>query len=185
MRRVFVPVFLVLLALFFVGCSVQYNQALRKWTRKANNYSFETFDARILFRATYLSPGFRQAAKNKIDEWMHVAQDDFIPDVHYLEDVEEGDFFVSVYVLPGYPLLNSKGERFWEFRLELPDGQKIDPTLIQSVSVTEREKRLFPYVDRWSRVYYVKFPVTALVPPFTLALRGVGGTSLLKWEVEE
>ena len=189
MRKYIFFKFLVLFLMIFsfAGCAggVQYNQQLYKWTRKSNLYSFNTLDVRILFRATYLSDEFRNAAKLRIDEWMKTTSADYIPDVNYLNSYESGQFLVSIYTPKFYPKITDKSSHFWEFRLELEDGRMIAPQSVTTVEVTEREIRLFPYMNRWSKFYYVKFPVASLKPPFQLALRSAGGTSILKWKVGE
>ena len=181
MNKRFLTILLLLLLVVASCSSLQYHRTLRRWTRQHDVYSIETLNARVLWHATYLSPEYRATARAKINEWKKLEPGEMTNYVDYLMSNETGSFLVSIYTPKGFPSLKSDSDSFWEFTLNLPTGEALMPTSIESVKLTPREYRLFPYVNRWSQFYWVKFPVGSLNMPFTLSLRSAGATSFLDW----
>lgn len=182
-RKIFVIALLFALALPEMAFArVHYRSIMRRWTVGDNIYDPETFNAKINWRATYLSPEFRQTARTKITEWKKLPPGEMTTFPSYLTDNEEGVFLVAIYTPKNYPPINADTENFWDFTLNLPGGATMAPSSIDTINVTEQEIKLFPYIDRWSTVYRVKFPVGYLTTPFTLALRSAPATSVLQWK---
>ena len=179
-KRFFGLVLLFLLIL--ASCSnLQYKRTLKQWTREQNIYSIDTFAAKVLWHATYLSSDYRATARAKINEWKKLPPGEMSSYPDYLMNIEAGYFIVSIYTPKAYPTLTTNTSDFWEFTLNLPTGESLIPASIESIKVTPREQRLFPYADRWSKFYLVKFSVSHLEMPFTLSLRSAGVTSFLEW----
>lgn len=173
---------LTLLVLTAACSRTSYRGTLNYWTEKANIYCVETFQPRLLWTATYLSPEYREKARLQIDKWKKLTPSEWTPHASYIDDSDTGSFLISIYTPRGYPPINAESDNFWEFTLDLPTGESYVPSSIESVRITPREIRLFPYVNSWSKFYWVKFPVAYLNPPFALSLRSAGVTSLLEWE---
>lgn len=175
---------IIILVGFVAGAcsSVHYSSTTRRWTEGSNVYSAQTFNAKLMWRATYLSPEWRAVAREKVLEWKRLTPDSTTSFAHYITEVGEGDFLLSVYTPKGYPPLISGIDPFWELVLTLPTGESYTPSSVESVNVTPREKRLFPHVNRWSRFYKVSFPIYDIAKPFSLSLRSVAVTSTLTWK---
>lgn len=170
-----------MLALAAACSPVPYKSSYKAWTKGDRVYSADTFEAKLIWRATYLSPEFKERAREQIDVWKKT--NIFLPPyVSYLNTDEEGVFLVSVYTPRGYPAINASPDDFWDLSLDMQDGRVFKPTSIRVIEPTPREARLFPYINRWSTFYEIKFPVTGVEKPFTLALRSAGATSLMKWK---
>lgn len=180
--------------ILFLGCILlmasscvttkEYRKSFHESTETKHLYSYETFAVEILWNATYLSPEYRAEARRQINEWMKLPpyEPGLYPD--YLASNEEGTFIVSIYTPRGFPEITDNSEDFWEFSLKLASGESVMPIAMKRITVTTREKRLFPYINRWSDLYWVKFPVSYLTRPYTLALRSAGGSSFLNWKVK-
>lgn len=174
---------IVVLLLFVTSCyNANYRNAFKTWTARDNVYNFSDFRVDLMWRATYLSPDFRLAAKGYLDELMKEVGDNFNNYPDYLSDNDVGSFIIAIYVPKNYPSLTSNNNKFWEFELDLASGEVVYPKSIETISVTPRESKLFPYVNRWSTLYRVKFPVYDLNQPFSLVLRSAGATSILDWK---
>lgn len=177
-------IFLISTFVFLVSSCVaplSYRRSLRQWTRHDNLYSYETLAAEILWHATYLSPEYQATARAKVNEWKKLEPYDMSAQASYLMENEPGTFLVSIYLPRSYPSITENADNFWEFTLNLPSGEALVPSSIKSVRITPREERLFPYVNRWSSFYEIKFPVGNLDRPFALVLRSAGATSILEW----
>jgi hypothetical protein len=181
MSKKIIFIFLSIFIIVTACSSIPYKRTLRAWTRQQNIYSFETLAARVLWHATYLSPEFKDTAIEKVNEWKKLPPGEMGVHAEYLMSNESGTFLISIYTPRSYPSLTADTDNFWEFTLDLPTGESLVPSSIESVRVTPREQRLFPYVNRWSKFYWVKFPASNLQAPFTLTLRSAGVTSFLDW----
>jgi len=179
-------ILIVLLSLIVsVGCTKtyrNYSKTLRDYTETKRIYSFDNFDAKIVWSATYLAPDFVLAAKERINELKKLGDSPSGVFVDYLVYDKPGEFLIAVYLPKGYPAINAQTDDFWQFTLDTATGKTIPPSSIETVEVTPREQKLFPYLSRWSVFYKVKFPVEYLERPFSLALRSAGVTSFLDWK---
>ncbi len=182
-RRYLWGFLLLVFTVSVVGCStVPYRKTLNNWTEGKKIYSPTTFGSKLQWFATYLSPEYRAVAREQINVWKGYPEDGYIGYVDYIASTEPGVFLVSVYTPRGDPPISVEGDHYWEFTLNLPNGQALVPTSMDTIEVTSREKRLFPYVNRWSTFYRVKFPVGELERPFSLVLRSVPVTSILTFK---
>lgn len=160
-----------------------YRSVLNKWTKSKQWFSAQTFDANVIWHATYFSPEFRRAKaqrhiKKKYLDPMEAAQ--------YVaaEEKKQGEvheFFVSIYTRKPYRQITSGGDSFWEMVLTTEQGQVVEPTLVEPVGIHPYEEVMFPYLNRWSKGYRVVFPKVARGSSFNLTLRSILGESTLRW----
>lgn len=176
-----VLLFIILISTF--SCvNVDRTSDVNYWSKGGSVYSPNTFNAHLLWNVTYLSPEFRDYAREKISKLMKFKTTDYDVQPSYLETDEPGTFMCSVYVPRGAPLITSDSDNYWDLSLITADGVAIKPTSIETVTVTPREYKLFPAHHQWAKLYKVHFPVTFLDRPFTMALRSADATSELKWK---
>lgn len=161
-----------------------YRSLLRKSTRSKQWYSTQTFQANVIWKATYFSPEFRRAFAKK-----HAKKNFLGPleSAQYMAKQEEkqsrvDEFFVGLYARKDYRSLALGENSFWEVVLINEKGEAVEPESIEFVEITPYERIMFPYLDRWSQGYRVLFPKTELGSHFKLSLRSVLGESVLKWD---
>ena len=71
------------------------------------------------------------------------------------------------------------------FRKSAPLGVNwISPESVERVPITPYERKMFPYLDRWSKGYFVVFPKADIGGRFELRLESVAGGSTLKFDVD-
>ncbi len=136
-----------------------YRELLDRWTRR--DLEYDELETRVLVAATYKSWPFRQA---------YVAE---YARVYLLPETEREallrreaaaletyhDFVVSVYA-PARDIAELTRERgIWRLYLEGPGGARVSPSVVERVKEPlPIVSAFFPYVDRWSRVFLVRFP---------------------------
>lgn len=181
----------LILSLSIVGSSFSlhaassYEKILKKWTRHENVYVVENFEARVIWRVTEFSPEFREARLEKLTklyEW-----DDAELSRQRREDSEEAAkydvFFMGIYAGSSeYPEIGKDSGK-WRFLLEVPGSKTIEAVSIERVSVTQKERVLFPYLDKWSEAYLIRFPKTIHENShFALRMAGIPAKSELVWK---
>ena len=139
----------------------------------------------MVWHATYLSPGFREARREKISrlyEWgdkeqMRAEDDDRREEGRY--DV----FFLGIYAGSSqFPEVGKDSGR-WRIVLEAGEGGAIEPVLFERIPVTQLERTLYPYLDKWTEAYLVRFPkVIGSGEGFRLRMTGLPARSELVWK---
>lgn len=150
-----------------------YKKALKRWTRADELYQREDFYASLSWHATYLSAEFVSAQANEIGRiYDHTSYDERrIEREMFDRFAGQTVFFVSFY---GYDYKSgdlADKEPQWILRLEV-DGQRYAPVKIEPVKKpTPLDKQLFPFINTWSRHYYVYFTGFASVKSEDVHLR--------------
>lgn len=161
-----------------------YRAELRQWTHSKQLFNTTTMQTKIIWRATYYSPGFRRAF---VEEHVKRKHMDAVAAARYLAEQEgkqtQGDeFFVGMYTRKPYKSFSLGKESFWEAVLTTGSGEELKPVSIEFVEITPYEEVMFPYVNRWTQGYRVIFPKTDLGKSFKLTLRSVIGQTHLNWD---
>jgi hypothetical protein len=171
MRRFYL--FVCAFCLILSSCAkANYSALLSKETRKSSVYDVNTLSAKLILGATYLSDEFKEYARNRL----------YKNDIHVLgpEYLEEGGdgFIVYAYLEKGTPPISDS--RFWSITLN-KDGTEYLPESIKEIDPTPREEILFPYINRWGRLYWIRFSHPNLSRPFSLEVKSAAASSRLVW----
>ncbi len=162
----------------------KYQQTLDKWTRNARQFSVDNLELRMQWHATYFSPEFRQARRERLahrQEW----SPEEIQQATKKDEADQklyDDFFIDIYA--GSNVWNKIGTDTTRWRLFLEtEGVRVKSLGFQLIPVFEEERGLYPYLDKWSKAYLIRFPkITKEGKPFTLKMAGVPGRSVLEWK---
>ena len=161
-----------------------YKSILKDWTRTDKVYVIENFEARMIWNATYLSDDFRAARREKLAKLLEWNNADLLKKVK--EDGEESRqydvFFLSIYAGSSKFPDVGKNDGQWRVVLEAPSGRDVEAKEFERIPVTQIERETFPYIDKWSNAYYVRFPKTLHGgDSFKLRMSGVPAHSELVW----
>lgn len=175
---------LVLLAAVPAAAKESYSSALKEWTRTGKVYVWDNMEARLIWNATYLSPDFREARREKLDALLEWTDAELMKQVR--DDAEESAeydvFFLSVYAGSSAAPEVGKDDGLWRVFLDTKHAS-VAPLQMERLPVTQVEKALYPHLDKWSRAYYVRFPKTLLPgDAFTLRMAGIPAKSQLVWK---
>lgn len=161
-----------------------YKKALKKVTRKEAVYQRDDFHANIVWAATHQTPEYLQSKTDYIAKIYDLTPQEKqeILDKQNKAFAQQVSFFVSFYSYDRNTTNLSVKDNKWKLYLHT-GAQKIEPSSIRvKEKLTPIEKVLFPYVDHWSKAYYVTFPIESLQVPFTLEIRSPEGNSELRWK---
>lgn len=165
---------------------VTYTNDLKRMTQKGQMFDYTTWDAKIIWRATFFDDQFRRefAKKHAAIHYMGpIESARWMADQQNIQD-REWDFMVVLYSKKEYKKFSMDSDTFWEVLMTTGTGDTVYPSSIEQISITPYEKVMFPYIDRWSKMYRVSFPKTALSKDVSLTLRSILGKSTLTWKVE-
>lgn len=166
------------------GAHAGYTRELRKVTEKGNLYHINNWDAELIWYATFFSDDFRKAIEKKHKKLRYLSRpevDQYIAEQE-MRQARSWEFFISVYTKKQYRTISNFHDSFWKLYLITESGKRISPTSVEPVPVTPYEKKMFPYVDRWSKTYLIVFPKVELGDHFELQIDSVVGNSTLKFE---
>jgi hypothetical protein len=162
-----------------------YKQILKEWTRDDEAYSWGEIEARLVWHATYFSPDFREAKVERYAKLYQLKEGEVERlRAEEMADSEKFDsFFVAIYAGSRiYPDIG-KDRSLWKLVLETSEGDSIQPAMWEEIPKNQVTRTLFPYIDRWSRLFEVKFPKS--IKPSTaraqLKMVGVPANSTLEW----
>jgi len=92
-------------------------------------------------------------------------------------------FFVSLYTYKTLKEFNMDENSTWKIYLVGKDGIEVPAKKIEPVTITPTETVFYPYLNRWSKAYYVDFPPIDLGNEPRLILRSIVAESVLKWKI--
>jgi hypothetical protein len=168
-----------------VAAKTSYESVLKKWTRSDKVYVLDNFEARMIWNATYLSPDFRAARREKLSEILEWSGEELLRKVK--EDGEESAkfdvFFVGIYAGSAKWPEIGKDSGSWRIFLEPGPGPTVEAAEMERVPVTQLDRELYPYLDKWSHAYYVRFP--KILRPgqgFKIRMAGIPARSELVWK---
>lgn len=177
---------LCLVSLNAPAASPSYKKVLKKWTHSDTVYRARDFHAEILWSATWLNDAMldAQAAKYaKVYDVSDSEEEEFLNGLVQKRD-DSLFFFVSFYNYDRHFDDLADPRASWDIRLQA-GGREFRPERMEKVNrPTPLERLFYPYLNSWSRGYYVWFPAAAghYSPPYTLSLRGPFAVSELVWK---
>jgi hypothetical protein len=149
-------------------------------------FDYTTWDAKIIWRISFFDDQFRRefAKKHaKIHYMGPVETAQWMAEQQYIQD-REWDFVVVMYSKKEYKKFSMEPDSFWEIILTTGTGETVYPASIEQISITPYEKIMFPYIDRWSKLYRVSFPKVDLGNEINITMRSILGHSTLTWKTE-
>lgn len=144
-----------------------YKKALKAWTHEDELYQREDFYASMKWTVTYLSPEFMAAQADMVSDIYDHSPTEKARYVRQQRDRFGGyeAFFVSFY---GYDYKTAdlaKKDSIWRLRLE-ENGREVAPSKFEEIrKPTPFDIQLYPYINTWSRHYFVYFPKAAGLRP--------------------
>lgn len=177
----------ILLVLFSLsaGAAPRYRSVLNQWTRSDKVYVMENIEARVIWHATYFSREYRKARLDQISRLSDWTMAEYQRSLE--EDRAEGEkydvFFVSVYAGSSQFPEIGKDEGRWRIVLDVEGEGEVPSISFERIRVTQLERTIYPYIDKWSNAYLVKFPkMIREGKPFQLRMGGIPAKSKLAWE---
>ena len=185
--------FLLLVAALFLlppvvlSAKSNYDTILKKWTRGDEAYNWTNLEARLVWKATYLSSTMLDALVAKTSELYDV---DAQEAAKYLQEEQKDHdkydtFIVSIYAGSREHPEIGKDRKLWRMVLEAPGDHPVEPAVWEPFPKTQLTFILYPFQDRWSDTYIVKFPKITQANPAELELKMVGipADSTLTWDL--
>lgn len=174
---------LIIVLLSSALACASYRGDLRKYTKSAKMFELRNFEAILIWNATFFSEKFRKSFEEKHIKIHHLEPAEAIQyraEQRY-EQSNEWEFFVGFYTQSDFKKFSNEYDSFWKMYLSTESGEKVKPLSVEMMPVTPYEKKMFPYLDRWSKGYRVTFPKVNLGDRFELTLHSIEGKSTLKW----
>ena len=166
--------------------SSSYKKILKKWTHSDTVYRSRDFHAEILWSATWLNDAVLNAQAGWYAKVYDVSDSE---KENFLDELikKRGDsvlFFISFYNYDRHfdDLTNPRAK--WDVRFQA-GGLDFRPLRMEKVNrATPLERLFYPYLNSWSRGYYVWFPVEAVnySSPHALSIHGPFASSELVWK---
>lgn len=163
-----------------------YHALRRTWTKGARIYNLDTMDAVLIWKATFLSPEFQEAFRDRHGLIKHLSESEAL---RFRMEQEEKtqccyEFFVSLYTKKDYKNFSLGADSFWQVALIGEDGKEIVARSVEVLPNDPYWRKMFPTLNRWSKPYRVLFPKENLGNSWTLHLRSVAGSSELRWALK-
>ncbi len=182
--RVVLICFSLLLSLSVLA-QPSYKSVLKKWTRHDRVFVLENFEERLNWHATYLSEEFREARRKKLTNLYEWTDQESVRRKN--EDRDEADrydtFFLGIYSGSSVWPEIGKDTGKWKMVLEAEGRPVAESVRLERVPMTQLERTLFPYLEKWSHAFIVQFPKTIQAgKPFRLRMTGIPARSELVWK---
>lgn len=163
-----------------------YRLELKKATEKGQLYDGTTWDAKVIWHATFFGDSFRAAFAKKHAKIHHMGPVESARWLGEQGNLQEKswEFIVSLYTKKDYKEFSMYPDSFWEIYLTTADGEIIHPESIEQVPDSPYERLMFPHIDRWAKIYRVAFSKESLGKNISLTLQSIMGKSTLKWKVK-
>ncbi len=159
-----------------------YKSVLKENTKRKTVYVWDNMEVRLIWNATYLSPEFQGKLEEKLAE-MGMEKTASATRWWLQHELDKSDvFFVGLYEGSAKWPEIGKDDASLRFQLVDDTGKVTEARRIEAVPVTQAERVLFPYLDKWSKAYLVKFPKAVAGPRMKLKLLSPAATSEVKWK---
>jgi hypothetical protein len=165
--------------------SAGYGMKVSGATETGRVYHANNWDAEIIWHATFMSDRFRQAYEQRYAKLNHFDQYGALQFAaeQDLRQRRGWEFYIGIYTKDRYKEFTTYEDSFWKIKLVTGLGEEVAPITVEQVPITPLEENLFPYLDRWSRLFRVVFPKVALGDRIELTAYSVIGESTLKWRL--
>lgn len=174
LKRTILTFGITLAVLVALNAHAGYRSELNKWTETGRAFAFDTMEARLIWNATLLS-GKMIEAQNML------MLKKKLPPLKYDLDGKTA-FFIGMYTLKDLKDFSIDDSSTWKIFLIGADGSEHPASSVQQVTITPTEQVLYPYLNRWSRAFIVKFPSTDLGSSPKLIMRSVLAESTLNFK---
>lgn len=167
----------------FAGQS--YRSVLKKWTRHDRVFVWDNLEARLVWYATYLSEDYREKRRERLAglyEW--TAEERGREERQDQGESQRYDaFFLGVYSgSSAWPEIGKDSGK-WKIVLEVEGREPVPAVSMERIPLTQVERTLYPYLDKWSEGYLVKFPKQiGDGEKFRLRMTGIPARSELMWK---
>ena len=163
----------ILFILFIANVAVakdSYKKVLKHETRFDRVFVMDNIEARLIAHATYFSSDFCDALKDKVASMVG-------GDV-YTHSCDQGgtSFFVGLYSGSGKWPEIGRDDGSWAFMLEEGDGRSLKSASSERINITQTERELFPYLDKWSKGYLVCFKTISEHPRLKIVTPSASST---------
>lgn len=160
-----------------------YRSELRRTTHSGQAYDANTWDAKVIWYATFFNDTFRNTFAQRYADVEHMGP---LETSQWLEDQEllqqkQWNFFISMYTKKDYKNFSLGTDTFWEIFMTTNNNEAVWPTAIEQIPITPLVRVLYPHINRWSKLYMVTFPKVRMGENVSLTLQSVVGESHLKW----
>jgi len=166
---------------------LSYRQALKKYHRHGEKYSWDTLHENIYWDVIYKSVEFREAYERKYAKDYKLGPEELQTRIQQAHtEAERGPEFFVIFTTysKAWNDLDMK-DSIWRLRLVV-DDRMIEPVSIAKIKPTPLDASFYPFITPWARVYTVLFPAGALSSnsgDFKLSVFGVKGKQKLTWNL--
>ncbi len=163
---------------------IDYEGILKRWTTRDEAY--QDYSQSYIVLATMISRELKERQINSEADHMHWTPSERQENLQKASyDLQTNTtFFVSLYTQNDVDNNLDKKDSIWNIFLDV-NGKRVQPTSIKKIYENKAVLQTkYPYLDPWSKNYYVTFPVPAdsvsdALPQMTIA--GPFGASHLKF----
>lgn len=177
--------FLVFMALLVSGLAMasdiatsekQYFSVIKKYIKRNQVFSFESFQADIIWGILYMTPQAREAMWTR-ESWITEKSAEVHSVVLPANKLRGTQFVLGMYAPKGAELFDMSPESFWTLKLE-QNGQEYTPVAIEPIANSFLVKRLIPFTHHWAKLYLVTF-AGDFQAPFNLRMVGALAKGLI------
>jgi len=188
MKRAFIIVILVLISIAFcVQAFAGYRTELRHATSRGGMYDLKTGNAKLLWHATLFTDDYRRAYAEKHIEikYLNSVEAALYMGEQENEQAREWEVIVGMYTPKRYKKFTMEKDSFWETFLTTEFGESVWPLSIEEIDITPYWRVMFPFLERWTKLYRITFPKAALGKKATITMRSVVGDDHLRWRIKQ
>jgi hypothetical protein len=169
------------------GAGWTYNRAIGKASKSGKIYDPGTWEARLIWYATFFDDDFRDAFDKRHLQITHISGDNA---TNFLEEQQRiqqttWTFFVTMYTKEPYKKFTAFEDSFWKISLTTGTGETVAPISVDNFPVDPYAITMFHFVDRWSKLYRVVFPKVPLGDRISLTIESVVGESTVSWKIKD
>lgn len=171
-----------------------YPELLKTWTRSGKIY--QKIDSKLFTTATFHSPEFRRAfAVAFPDIYGHGGKITRRELVDLSGGVEQyHNFFVAFYTPDARWNDLAKNDSIWHLTLTGSNDVSVSPDEVVPIKMDENLRAVYPYINRFDKVYLVRFPLTdplhrividSTTTHFVMRVASALGVTELKWDLAQ
>ncbi len=185
LKKIVVIISVVVASSIALAKAPSYEKVLKQWTRDAQVFVWDNFEERLVWHATYLSTDYRAARRQKLADLYEWRDDELSKQAR--EDAQEESssdvFFLAIYAGSSKWPEIGKDDGKWRIVLEQDGGSVVELTKLERIPITQVERELYPFLDKWSTAYFAHFPkMIRNGAPFRLRMTGIPAKSELVWK---
>lgn len=163
--------------------ALSYKRTLARWTAHAQAFSLDDLRAELIWHTALVTPELRAARVLREADLRGWSPDEVERALPLAWNWPGTTFFIGLYGPKGFERLSLNEENYWHLELAAPDGMVYEPVVIEEFPLTPLERKLFPFLNQWTRAYFVRFAPTLSAGPVELTLKGLNARSTLRWKL--